>query len=278
MRHIHCWDMVGQFEGLGNVHYLEHVRQTFWKFVYDWRTRQPKIGDGFPTTNVYSELNSDTRYLREQIEQVKGKVSAENGQQQEAIVRMAVAFRLVPHRVHPIGSQSIFEAFGGIPYDHELFEKFIDYLKFQQVGYDGLVSTLPRVEKQIAELLQHCGSVTAFVNHIAQNVKSIAKYVAQQIAADLVEHGIVVGNENDFFVFSPGAKAAVRLMYPGSKTEKQVLEKVTLLQKTQREEFAKLGVTFPFWNGKEISLKNFDRALHEFWKHYSTVYRSQGGK
>ena len=46
-----------------------------------------------------------------------------------------------------------------------------------------------------------------------------------------------------------------------------MLDNVRLLRDRQREEFENQNLDFPFWQGKELTLKNIEHALCDYYKY-----------
>jgi len=66
-------------------------------------------------------------------------------------------------------------------------------------------------------------------------------------------------------MLGPGARNGLKMMFDNEKmTAVQMLERAKKLQRDQLHEFKKMHIEFPFWQGKEISLKNIEHALCEF--------------
>jgi len=66
-------------------------------------------------------------------------------------------------------------------------------------------------------------------------------------------------------MLGPGARNGLMMMFDNEKmTATQMLERSKKLQREQLHEFKKMHIEFPFWQGKEISLKNIEHALCEF--------------
>ena len=73
-------------------------------------------------------------------------------------------------------------------------------------------------------------------------------------------------------LFHPGLSFAAGIEHIFGKKETNHLEKARLLRDMQHSAFKALGVNFPWFHGRKITLKNFEHALCEFHK-YSESFK-----
>ena len=108
-----------------------------------------------------------------------------------------------------------------------------------------------------------------------QSVFNVGPFFAWQVTCDLMECGCLPNcTENDFAKLGKGAVKGIRLIF-GNKcsTEVQQVEAAMILREVQNHVFDDLGVQFPCFRGKELTLKNIEHALCEFNK-YDAIQRN----
>jgi hypothetical protein len=223
-------------------------------------------------TNMYRELDRGTMYFRKQI-------LAEHDLSPESypdVVFKAIVYRL-------INKIETFEEFGKLPSRAEwkAFQKFICKKKdqgdviftsaHQNMGFSRFCHTAKEVLKMIdnenftkaivdAESLEHC-----FL--LLKSITNIGPFFAWQISCDFLELKMINFDENTWTCLGPGAKSGLRRIFT-VKSEKEELPLAQHLTKIMDYGFNALGLDFPYFLNRKLTLKNIEHALCEYDKYF----------
>lgn len=104
------------------------------------------------------------------------------------------------------------------------------------------------------------------VFEIMMQCRRVGPFIAYEICIDLMYAQVVPFTEDDWVNLGPGAKVGIRLIFPNKKTD--MVDGLTQLRKDQRKHFKRLGLIFPFYQGRELTLRNIEHSLCEFGKYW----------
>ena len=190
-----------------------------------------------------------------------------------------------------------FMDFGGLP-TQEGFSSFQAFLAekknageviftaaHQNMGFDRLLKTLTYVKK-------NCASLTSRVIEAAERkslkmahkrlltLPNVGPFFAWQILCDLLETRVLGDNtDNQWTCLGPGAKNGLRRIFR-LETTKGELRYTRLLRDIcsaagPNSGFAALGLDFPSFLEKPLSLKNVEHALCEYDKYFRLATGNQ---
>uniref|UniRef100_A0A6S8VZA2 5-hmdU DNA kinase helical domain-containing protein n=1 Tax=Ditylum brightwellii TaxID=49249 RepID=A0A6S8VZA2_9STRA len=199
----------------------------------------------------------------------------------------------------PLNSKNIYEnkkKFGGIPTRKEwpTFYTMLSKMKkenttiftgaHQVMGYQRFIETMNLLLVKNQSMLQSL-SKEICVNATQRNVKgcfeaiqkinNVGKFFAWQVTCDLLEsNNLFMCCEDDWVELGPGALAGIQLIFGKTKAMDD-LEMARILRDYQTTVFDALGVEFPSFCGRGISLKNIEHALCEFQKYVALVDKAR---
>lgn len=126
---------------------------------------------------------------------------------------------------------------------------------------DGKLVTKLASRMSSAQDLESCYKVLL-------RVDNVGKFFAWQVLCDLLEAKVIPFSENDWVQLGPGAKEGIRAIFGRVLTKtNELVEKARLLHEIHDQVYHALGLTFPRFIGKDITLKNIEHALCEFCKY-----------
>ncbi|KAI2496911.1 hypothetical protein MHU86_17604 [Fragilaria crotonensis] len=232
--------------------------------------------------NNYRELDRGTNYFRDQMLQLREKYPTVGRQ----VWLSKVLFASMCYRL--LNLIETFEAFGGIP-EPGAVSKFLTSIRetmkagkiaftgaHQTMGFDRYNDTMHDVVKSLNKLASDIFNADLRKSlrdcyHEVTSICNVGPFFAWQITCDLMECGCLPNcTENDYAKLGNGAVKGIQLIFGKEcKSEVQQVHAAMLLGKLQNQVFADLGVHFPRFRGKELTLKDIEHALCEFNKYYA---------
>jgi hypothetical protein len=246
--------------------------------------------------NNYRELDRGTGYLRSQLIQRHDELLTNKQQQDSVLTRelwlkevlgMAYIYRLCNKQTTYSSKRN---PSGGIPRlgkwnkDHEQYcrdierernqnnknpsfmtraHQAISHNEYIQYGRDSATS-VPRVAQQIYE----AGSDLKLVCKILHDLGGISKFRAWQLACDLEEAKCLGPSCQDHYtLLGPGAENGLRDIFGKDALQAyKTMDLVVYLRQNMTYCLQLVGLKFPFWDGRPITLKVIEHALCEFDK------------
>eukprot|EP00092_Neocalanus_flemingeri_P102066 GFUD01130529.1.p1 GENE.GFUD01130529.1~~GFUD01130529.1.p1 ORF type:complete len:892 (+),score=218.64 GFUD01130529.1:118-2793(+) len=285
--HEVSWDAIAAFLS------FIHERQSIW--VNKTRGIMPMTEDKVMSikwfTNMYRELDRGTTYFRQCIIQTVLKdVDINKSIIKENLV-VKVLFRSIVYRL--INKIETFMDYGGLP-DQDDFPKFLKFLAkkkssdvviftaaHQNMGYDRLMNTFEFVEKNVKSLASQIVAAAKQktikkCQEVLLKIPNVGAFFAWQILCDLLECRILGScTDNQWACLGPGAKNGLRRLFPLATTKGE-LKYTRLLRDLcspigSQSGFAALGLKFPAFLNKPLSLKNVEHALCEYDKYFRSA-------
>ena len=105
------------------------------------------------------------------------------------------------------------------------------------------------------------------VFNVLLTIDKVGPFYAYEIVCDLVMKGIIPFRLDDWVNCGPGCKTGLDLIFP-NRNYIGYDKALHWLRNNQRRFFKKLGLSFPYWKGKELSLRNIEHSLCEFSKYW----------
>jgi len=242
-------------------------------------------------TNMYRELDRGTLYFRKCIVDtvLKGVAIDKSIIDQELVEK--VLFRSIVYRL--INKVETFTDFGGLPDlgEYPKFQKFLAKKKdagvviftaaHQNMGYDRLMKTFEFVKKNVKKMASEIVVASRKrtikkCQDILLQIPNVGAFFAWQILCDLLECRIIGScTDNQWACLGPGAKNGLRRIFP-LNTTKGELKYTRLLRDLcapvgPGSGFQTLGLQFPAFLNKALSLKNIEHALCEYDKYFRSA-------
>ncbi|KAL7557719.1 hypothetical protein ACA910_018512 [Epithemia clementina (nom. ined.)] len=130
------------------------------------------------------------------------------------------------------------------------------------------------IRRKAAELL--AVTTTKECLDVLQTLDSIGPFMSWQLFCDLRESGCLLQCQNDkYCILGPGALKGLDIIFTGSGL---YLDYAYLLVNHHDEAFAQIGVQFPFWNGRKLTIKEIEHGLCEYSKYVALQKNRTGGK
>lgn len=122
---------------------------------------------------------------------------------------------------------------------------------------------LKRISKNV---FHDANSLEDVFNYLMQ-IDCVGRFIAYEIACDLVLTHVVPFSENSWVNPGPGCKHGLRLIFPRLRTITQFQNKIKELQNRQVEHFSRLGLSFPYlYPHTPLTLRSVEHSLCEFQK------------
>ena len=242
-------------------------------------------------TNMYRELDRGTIYFKRQMMKTSLKGVEINREKISENLVEEILFKSILYRL--LNKVETFLDFGGIPSIRSL-PGFLDYLKarkenhetiftaaHQSMGLNRLLQTLEFVQKNISGLSEKVvAGAKARSNRDSfkaiLTIPNVGEFFAWQILADLLECRVLGENtDNQWTCLGPGAKNGLRRIFRMSSSQGE-LRHTRLLRDLcspagPGSGFSALGLKFPAFLGKALSLKNVEHALCEYDKYFRSA-------
>ena len=242
-------------------------------------------------TNMYRELDRGTIYFKRQMIKTTLKgVEINQKKISESLVK-EILFKSILYRL--LNKVETFLDFGEIPSISSL-SRFLNYLKerkenneiiftaaHQNMGLVRLLKTLEFVKKNISSLT---AEVVAGARKRSNRdcfrailkIPNVGDFFAWQILTDLLECRVLgVNTDNQWTCLGPGAKNGLRRVFQLDSTQGE-LRLTRLLRDLcspagPGSGFSALGLKFPAFLDKALSLKNVEHALCEYDKYFRSA-------
>eukprot|EP00092_Neocalanus_flemingeri_P084672 GFUD01106408.1.p1 GENE.GFUD01106408.1~~GFUD01106408.1.p1 ORF type:complete len:668 (-),score=190.18 GFUD01106408.1:9-1907(-) len=285
--HNVSWDAVAAF-----LRFI-HERQSIWlkKNRGIMPMTKNKVMSSKWFTNMYRELDRGTTYFRQCIiRTVLKDVQISKSVIKESLV-VKVLFRSIIYRL--INRVETFMDYGGLP-DLDDFPKFLNFLAkkkssdvviftaaHQNMGYDRLMKTFDFVKKNVKSLASKIVAAAKQkmikkCQEVLLKIPNVGAFFAWQILCDLLECRILGScTDNQWACLGPGAKNGLRRLFPLATTKGE-LKYTRLLRDLcsptgSQSGFVALGLKFPAFLNKPLSLKNVEHALCEYDKYFRSA-------
>ena len=241
-------------------------------------------------TNMYRELDRGTIYFRREMIRTTLKDHVVSLEIEESVVK-EILFKSILYRL--INKVETFKEYGGIPSPSSL-SKFLLYLQerkengviiftaaHQNMGFARLTKTLEYVKKNISSLTsdvivgaQRRSSKSCFKTVLS--IPNVGDFFAWQILTDLLECRVLGElTDNQWAALGPGAKNGLRKIFPLSTTRGELrytrLVRDLCAHSGPASGFQALGLSFPAFLDKALSLKNVEHALCEYDKYFRSA-------
>lgn len=115
------------------------------------------------------------------------------------------------------------------------------------------------------------------VFNIFCEIPNVGPFISYEICCDLMLVKLIPVEWEDSWVNpGPGCKAGLRLIFPDLKGTKPYQEKIFWLRDTQRLQFGRLKLQFPYYHeDRDLTLRSIEHSLCEFQKYYRCL---KGGR
>jgi len=222
-------------------------------------------------TNMYRELDRGTMFFRKQI------LSEHN---LKPACHKEVIFKAVVYRL--INKIETFQEFGKIPCiaEWKQFKKFLQKKRtnreiiftnaHQNMGLtrfcDTISDLLVRIGNFFTQNIVEAESLEECFLHL-KSINNIGDFFAWQICCDFLELRLINFDENTWTCLGPGAKEGLRRIF-AVKSVKDELPLAKHLTKIMDYSFKALGISFPYFMNRKLTLKNVEHALCEYDKYF----------
>lgn len=104
---------------------------------------------------------------------------------------------------------------------------------------------------------------------VLTGLRAVSWFLAYQFAVDLTYAKVIPFSEDDWAFAGKGAMFGLRLIFPNMLKEKRdPVKLMRFLRDSQDAMFKKLGVTFPYPQGKRLTLMSIENCLCEYSKYW----------
>ena len=242
-------------------------------------------------TNMYRELDRGTLYFRRAINRTDLKGFKFDKMVINECLLEKVLFKSIIYRL--INKVETFMDYGRLP-SKENFSSFLNYLNkkksegtviftaaHQNMGLRRLLDTFDFVRKNIGKLAKEVvagakrRSIKDCQNALLK-MPNVGDFFAWQILCDLLESRLLGENtDNQWATLGPGAKNGLRRIFP-LPTSRGELRHTRLLRDLcapagSQSGYQALGLAFPAFLDKPLSLKNVEHALCEYDKYFRSA-------
>ena len=269
--------------------FLHFVNQRQQAFVQKYKGQHPFTENSVLArkwfTNMYRECDRGTAFFKRHI-LTTVLSGAKRGLKATIDVNLVrkVAFRSILYRL--INKLETFENFGSIPGEEE-FNSFITFLRglkdegstiftaaHQNMGFDRLMVTFKYVRQNIKVLSRQVveaaeGRSLKKIQEVFQSIPNVGGFFAWQMLCDLLE-ARVLGEctDNQWTCLGPGAKNGLSRIFGRHSLNLTRVMRDLSAHSGPQSGFLALGIKFPAFLGRPLSLKNVEHALCEFDKYY----------
>ena len=283
-------DLVSSLEGFDHMDNVDCVRVAeFFLFVLErqYMYERRKRGDPAPWSmstvlqrnhwcNNYRELDRGTAYFRSHV------LTYRAGLTKPQLLRRVLFDSYLYRQINRVETFAV----TGFPLENSI-ELFIQ--KLDEILKGGKpVFTAAHQTTHVKRLQQRLNDVTIRdpnSNNLLDNVfedilKSVGKasivnalkqlpgvshFTAWQILCDLQEcHCVAIDDSDNFCELGPGAQGGLKKIF--GRVAIPTLKLAQLLVDKHQQVYDHLGVQFPFWRGRALTMKEIEHALCEFQK------------
>jgi hypothetical protein len=282
------------WKNLPQVPVIREHRNEFFQFMFErhmiwyrrFKLKKPppwttdKILRDYKFTNVYRELDRGTIWYMEHV------VPAANSQLD--LLWLTIMYRLL-NRVET------FEQTGWVNYSEwgkcrQAWFRELKILHEKESVFTSAHLTLPvgighqgmsKLDKyrQVLEYthqnLKHIygklrkATQLKVVWDLLREIPCVGPFIAYEVCCDLILTETIPFTENDWANPGPGCKKGLRIIFPMLRSDKEFLDKMKHLQKTQQVYFMRLGLDFPYlYKNTPLTLRSIEHSLCEFQKYW----------
>jgi len=262
----------------------------FWRFIYErqmiyhrrfelklpppW-TEDEWLRD-YKFTNIYRELDRGTIWLVNYVKK----------HPQIQFYEKDIVFTVIAYRI--LNRIETFETIGYIPTYRNFQPKKIyrDLNEIAKTGKAvftnahslppapkgktkiyGYIDTLYKLYNDFEDIFDRIKKAKTFkeVFDILRTIHRIGPFYSYEACCDLVMLGVIPFTLDDWANPGPGCKQGIDLIFPNRQAISYE-QAIKTLRNCQQRVFRRLGVHFPYWQGKPLSLRNIEHSLCEFGK------------
>ena len=268
------------------LHFVDQRQQAFVKKYKGQHpfTQNDVLGRKW-FTNMYRECDRGTAFFKRQIlTTVLSGVKRGRFAPIDINIVRKITFRSIVYRL--INKLETFENFGCIPGEEE-FSSFLSYLRgmkdegstiftaaHQNMGFDRLMTTFKHTRQNIKSIARRVVEAAEKrslkqIQEVFQSIPNVGGFFAWQMLCDLLE-ARVLGEctDNQWTCLGPGAKAGLSRIFGRHSLNLTRLMRDLAAHTGPQSGFLALGIEFPAFLGRPLSLKNVEHALCEFDKYY----------
>jgi hypothetical protein len=158
----------------------------------------------------------------------------------------------------------------------------------QNMGKDRYLATIESLwqndgafVKELASQISTSPDLESCYDIVLQ-VNNVGKFFAWQVVCDLLESRVIRFSEDDWVKLGPGAVNGLKLIFgDDSVGNKNHIKQCVLLREMQHQMYDALGLEFPRFIDRDMTLKNIEHSLCEFakYKNANSVRKFEvGGK
>jgi hypothetical protein len=144
----------------------------------------------------------------------------------------------------------------------------------QTIGRDRYLDTMNSLWEndgafltKLAVQISKAADLRTCYNTVLQ-VRNVGKFLAWQVICDLMEARAVHFAEDEWVKLGPGAINGLKVIFGDSlKKCPELLEKAVFLRVIQDDVYQAMGIAFPRFIDRDMTLKNIEHALCEFCKY-----------
>jgi len=245
--------------------------------------------------NIYREIDRGTEFFHRHLQRMNGPNVVRKALWASVIYRLANRVRTFKawgtnrnrkHGFHPTSSF--------IPSEAEI-SYFRRFLQRKMANYDTVFTAahqcmgLKRYLDTIRFLIRNMDDLTRLIlqatsmreiHAILRRIHNVGGFFAWQITCDLIEaEPVDLGcfSQDEWACFGLGSAHGLRYIFGNQYKNSQKVEHAQLLQRVQHTAFTEcLGVLFPKWHGKYLTLKNMEHALCEFFRYTKWAFEGAG--
>ena len=108
-----------------------------------------------------------------------------------------------------------------------------------------------------------------------QTLPGVGTFTAWQILCDLQESQCIpIVDDDDYCALGPGAKHGLQLIFPNQAPSLELAQSLVICH---RQVYRDLGIEFPYWQDRPLTIKEMEHALCEYAKFCSLNHRSHRG-
>lgn len=152
----------------------------------------------------------------------------------------------------------------------------------QCMGLKRYLDTIKYLIRNMDDLTRLVLQTTSMreIHVLLRQIPNVGGFFAWQITCDVIEaEPVDLGrfSQDEWAAFGLGSAWGLRYIFGDQYKTSEKVELAKLLQRVQHEAFTQcLGVLFPKWHGKYLTLKNLEHALCEFFRYTKWAFEGAG--
>ena len=141
------------------------------------------------------------------------------------------------------------------------------------MGKDRYLNTMESLVKEDGKLIRKLASEMLYAKDlescykIIMKVDNVGRFLGWQVLCDLLESHVIPFSEDSWVKLGPGAIGGLKCIFGGLISRKDCFQMSMTLREVQSDVFRALGIVFPKFIGRDLTLKNIEHALCEFCKY-----------